>query len=430
MRYLPFIFAFMLAVIIPYGAAATTDTLRVRIAFEKGVSSIERDYRDNGSTVDSFLRVINALDQTPDCTIRSVSISTGASPEGDFRSNERLSVRRARSIMDCILEGTTLDASVISVHSGGEDWSRLLDLIMKSGQPWIEEALSVIATSGVLSANNSQNSAQCKRELKRIQEGIVWRWMEEYAFERLRSAEGTVTLVTCPVDRMQRERDTLVIRHESVSVHRDTVWHLSSGNIQSCSRKGFRRDSLFRVPAVALRSNLLAPLMNIGVEVPLSNRFSIGVDWYYPWAFRNWIDSCLPSQMYCFQTLFVSVEARWWLGKIHSPSEDRRYRLRGHSIGVSISGGYYDFEYDGTGQQGEFLSTGLDYLYALPLGKGGAHLEFTLGVGVAWNPYRDYNVRHEGGYLIAEGEKSTRIIPVPKAGISICIPINAKQGLR
>ena len=41
-------------------------------------------------------------------------------------------------------------------------------------------------------------------------------------------------------------------------------------------------------PVIALRSNLLLPLMNVGVQVPLGNRFSIGADWYYPFIRREW----------------------------------------------------------------------------------------------------------------------------------------------
>lgn len=33
-------------------------------------------------------------------------------------------------------------------------------------------------------------------------------------------------------------------------------------------------------PVVALRTNLLLPLLNFGVEVPIGNRWSVGADYY------------------------------------------------------------------------------------------------------------------------------------------------------
>lgn len=182
------------------------------------------------------------------------------------------------------------------------------------------------------------------------------------------------------------------------------------------------------VPVVALRTNLLLPLMNIGVEVPLSNRFSLGAGWTYPWLFRNWVDAILPSRQFCAQALAGSLECRWWLGKEHGEFADPSNRLCGHSIGAVLSGGYYDFEYDGNGEQGEFAALGIDYLYALPVGRGGVHFEFNIGIGIALNRNRSYTVPYEGGFLIADGGVGLRICPVPvRAGVSLCIPITKQR---
>lgn len=408
------------------------DTLGIEISFRQGVSVLEREYRENGMVMDGFLSALNYLNADPSVIIHSVNISTCASPEGDKSVNDRLARERAHSILNFLNANTTLSPSQLKVSTRGENWEGLVSILFGCQEPWRDEAIAVISSSGVLASDSDEASFRCKQRLKELEEGTVWRWMEEYAFSALRSAGGSVKLISSPRE-YAPGRDTLVIYHEDVIVHRDSVWHCVPGSEGTAFVKqpkhGFRRDSLFRVPVVALRSNLLCTLMNIGVEVPLSNRFSLGADWYYPWAMRSWVNSAFPAQKYCIQGLAASLEARWWLGDRHSKiTGDPRYRLRGHSIGLVATGGYYDGEYDWKGEQGEFIALGLDYMYALPLGKGGAHFEFNLGAGYLLNSYRRYNVRYEGGYLIGDGPKTVRHWPVPmRARVSLVIPITKAQ---
>lgn len=227
------------------------------------------------------------------------------------------------------------------------------------------------------------------------------------------------------------QKDTAVIRMSYIGA--DSVIDIDfrgSGEVRQKKAEAIRALSakIEGVPAVAIRTNLLLPLMDLGVEVPLSNRFSIGAGCSYPWLTRNWVDAVLPPHKFCAQALVGSIEGRWWLGHSHAKDSDSRYRLRGHSIGAVLSGGYYDLEYDGRGQQGEFAAVGVDYLYSLPLGRGGIHLEFNIGVGVALNKKRNYSVPYEGGYLIADEQKMLRVVPVPiRSAVSLCVPIMRKE---
>lgn len=425
--------AILLAAFLPVCASleaqtVRTDTLSIEISFRQGVSTLDRDYLDNGNVMDGFLSALNYFNSDPSVIIQSVNISTCASPEGDKSNNDKLSRERAHSILRYLSSNTTLSPSQLKVSTRGENWDGLVRILLDCREPWKDEALAIITSSGVLVSDSDEASFSCKQRLKEMEEGTAWRWMEEYAFAPLRSAGGSVMLISSPRE-LSSGRDTLVIYHEDVIVHRDSVWHCVPGSEGTSfvkePRPSFRRDSLFRIPVVALRSNLLCPLMNIGVEVPLSNRFSLGADWYYPWAMRSWMNGVFPAQKYCLQGLAASIEARWWFGAKHSVSTgDPRYRLRGHSIGVVATGGYYDGEYDWKGEQGEFIALGVDYMYALPLGKGGVHFEFDLGAGFALNSYRRYNVRYEGGHLIGDGPRATRYSPVPlRARISLVIPI-------
>lgn len=170
----------------------------------------------------------------------------------------------------------------------------------------------------------------------------------------------------------------------------------------------------------AIRTNLLLPALNVGAELPVGERWSIGADYYYPWLWPS------KKNKNCFEMLGWSVEGRYWFGKNRKAEK----RLLGHSLALYGAGGYFDFEKDYTGKQGEFISGGLDYTYALALGKRGrVNMEFTIAVGYIHSNSRKYNVHSEGGPLLKEdGDILFDYVGPTKAAISLVIPIRKKEG--
>ncbi len=179
-------------------------------------------------------------------------------------------------------------------------------------------------------------------------------------------------------------------------------------------------DSMSHKPVFALRTNLLVPLLNVGVEVPLGNRWSVAADYYYPWLFRK------GNHKNCFQLLFWSAEGRYWFGKRHKRgAENFANRLKGHSVGVYAGGGYYDVERNYSGHQGTVYSAGADYLYAMPVFKGKLNLTFSFAVGYIYSDAQGYRVREEGGRLLRKPYVKNRLhyFGPTKAGVSFVLPI-------
>lgn len=173
-------------------------------------------------------------------------------------------------------------------------------------------------------------------------------------------------------------------------------------------------------PVLALRTNMLVPALNFGLEVPLGNSWSVSGDYYYPWVWPH------PINKNCFELLGWSLEGRYWFGKNRNIED----RLQGHSIGIYGAAGYYDFERNYAGQQGEFISTGLDYTYALPVGrKSRLHLEFTIAVGYIHSWARNYHVNEEFGPLFKDdGDILFDYFGPTKAAVSLVLPFMKKEG--
>lgn len=231
-------------------------------------------------------------------------------------------------------------------------------------------------------------------------------------------------------------KDTIYI-HNSVKI---LVFGESSGNGaagQAIDEKGANAagiaaapDSLKEYdykPIFTLRSNLLLPLMNVGAQIPLGNRFSIGLDWYYPFIYRHWAP--FLDQTNCFQALGPGADFRIYLGKKHRKGrENWQYRFSGHSIGIYGMYGRYDVEWQFHGEQARFLNAGVDYMYSARIGKRKRmRLDLSVGVGYFQSRAIEYQVFRPGGKAYKTGNRFVHnFIGPTKATVSLVIPIHAK----
>ncbi len=416
------------------------DTLGTRVYFRQAIYKLEPEFRGNGERLARFARGVDALLANPEVQVHAVTVETGASPEGGVLYNDKLADDRARSIRRWLLENTNLAPYQIQAHGVGADWEGLWHLVRQTDFQWRDQVLDIIADSEVRLDPSTANKQKCMDRMKALEGGKPWRWMLENLYPDLRQGAGTLRVIASrPAG--NGLRDTIVIIHEYMGP--DADWLLGEAvdrateaatrNVLAALEmqrqpKGWMRDSLYRVPILAFRSNLLLPAMNVGVEVPIGNRFSVGADWYYPWVWRPWMNKVYPAQGRCFEFLGGTLEGRVWLGKAHQSDDAfRKYRLRGHSVGIIAGAGYYDFQPAWKGIQGEYFVAGVDYMYALPLGKGNVHLEFDIAAGYVNTGWRGYEVHTEGGKLIGNWEDSSWQGFVPlRAGINIVVPIFEK----
>jgi hypothetical protein len=175
------------------------------------------------------------------------------------------------------------------------------------------------------------------------------------------------------------------------------------------------------MPVVLIKTNLLYDMAltpNLGVEVPIGDRYSVEAGFMRGWWLaRNW--------SFCWQLEAASLEGRYWF----NPREER-WRYGGWFAGVFAQAGFYDFQLDTyNGLQGEFLMAGGSGGYMRQLG-GAWSLEFSLGLGFLVTEYRRYVVvplreRH----ALASSGPPIRLIGLPyplKAGISLQWAINGR----
>ena len=369
--------------------------------------SIEVDsvYLDNRQQIDHIRHYLSASPR-----IDSITVYAWASPEGGYKHNLWLSRKRAEAAKRFLLSNSDprkLNSDKIKISPLAENWTGLREIVEKRYHRHDrEKVLSILDAQGI-------GDETRKWRLQQLDKGYTWRFLLRRYMPELRSATWICVWAEVP--------PALPVLEEP----KDTLVHVTSlkRTYQSYPQEDVRTEmpvvSPLAVPLAAVRTNLLVPALNFGVEVPLGNRYSVSADYYYPWFWPS------PKNKNCFELLGWSVEGRYWFGRDRKPQD----RLKGHSLGVYVSGGYYDFEKDYRGMQGEFVSPGIDYTYSMAIGrKKKNHLEFTLAVGFIRSWGTTYNVYGDYGALYPdEGTLIWDYFGPTKAAVTFVVPFYSKK---
>lgn len=380
----------------------STVTENFAIYYRFDDTAFDPTYLTNGQTA---AHIRNYLQNSP--RIDSIKIYAWASPEGAYHHNVWLSKERAKTAKRFLLghspDSAKLDSRKIHISPLAENWPGLIEIVEKKYfRHDREKVLKILYTKGI-------GDETRKWRLQQLDNGLTWKYLRIRYMPQLRSATWICVWAEVPdplpeVTLMQTSAVTAekplpekpLVEEEPLPVE--------------------------KVPFAAFRSNLLVPGLNFGLEAPLGNNWSISADYYFPWFWPE------KTNKDCFEFLGFSLEGRYWFGKDRKPQD----RLKGHSVGVYTAGGYYDFERNYEGLQGEFISTGFDYTYAVGLGrKKSVNLEFTLALGYirSWN--KTYTVPGPGESLYPDdGIMMFDYFGPTKAAVSIVVPLKEREGRR
>lgn len=373
-----------------------TEKFAIYYRFDK--SEFDQTYLTNSETA---AHIKNYLINSP--RIDSITIYAWASPEGAYLHNVKLSQRRARTAKRFLLshapDSTKLNADKIKISPLAENWQGLEAMVVEKYRRHDREKVLTILRDRTIGDETR------KWRLQQLDGGYTWKYMLRHYMPLLRAATWICVWAEV-IDPLPAVEQKAI---ESVPVGDNGIIpvpqiHTTKGN----------------APLYAIRSNLLVPALNIGAEVPLGNRWSVSADYYFPWIWPS------KTNRNCFELLGWSLEGSYWFGRNRTAAD----RLKGHSIGLYGAGGYYDFERDYKGQQGEFASIGLDYTWSMPIGKRKrVNLEFTLAVGYIHAWARNYTVHGEYGPLFKEeGDVIFDYFGPTKAAVNLVIPFYGKEG--
>ena len=373
-----------------YMSGDVRDTVAFSVYFHFDSSQIDTAYMDNGKTLDSVL-VLLSKPYFKD----TLTITAAASPDGKSGYNRILSRRRAESLRNYLMEAMPgLSPGQLLTDAVGEDWAGLKALVLKDPRfPQRDIVLEII---------DSEYRDDTKEMALRAIPGMFGYLVKNHLYY-LRSATLAIP-VRPPFDSIPG----------SVTLPPYVEIPAGGGSVAYPAPA----EPEIRKLVAAFRTNLLVPAMNAGLEVPIGNSWSVAADYYFPWIWPP------KKNRWCVEMLALNLEGRYWFGRNRTWDD----RLTGHSVGLYAGAGYYDFEADWKGRQGEFINVGLDYLYALPVGKRkNIRLEFSLGLGYIRSWVRPYEVKEEFGALIRDPEElRVNWFGPTKLSVALVVPIHMK----
>lgn len=369
-----------------------------KVYFQFDTHSFNPNFKENKSVVSTL---IEDVDKIGVGFVDSIVVISQSSPEGVYEHNIWLAKRRASSMKNYIARQRPDVAAQLKMRSEGEAWDDLRASIASDtviNEKQIQRALDII---------DADINVGTKKW--RMEQLPIYRYLLAHHYRPLRNSAICIVYFRPEVSFSGEE-----IEYDALVVEEMEPLAIDTLHVEPMEYK--KRELFF------VRTNLLVPLLNFGVEVPVGNNWSIGADYYFPWMFRD------DSHKNCFQVLAWNLEGRYWFGKDRKVED----RLEGHSIGLSAMGGYYDIEKNYSGHQGTLYNISIDYLYALPIFKDRMHLEFSLGLGYFFSPKaQPYDVFEDGGLAYKRGyTKDFHWVGPNKVGISLVVPIKAKGGTR
>ena len=335
---------------------------------------VDSSYMDNAAAIDTIRFCL-----THSVHIDSITVYAWASPEGGYPHNKWLSEKRAAAAKELLLalaaDTTKLNAGKIKISPLAENWEGLLELVEQNyRRPNRERLLRILRTEGI-------GEETRKWRIKQLDNGYTWEYLKRNYMKQLRSATWVCVW-------------TSVGAIEPLPELRDSLRSPQSGLGRKVEAVG-RPVSEF---SFAVKTNLLADLVtavNLGVEVPLGENFSVNAHFTFPW----WTAGPYGNK-YALQLLDAEGELRWWFAK----GEER---FEGHYVALQGSGGKFDLQWgrDIGCYQCYNWGVGLSYGYAMKLSKH-LNMEFALTLGYLAIDYQHYVPSPDWSVLIRDNAKA------------------------
>jgi len=350
-------------------------------------------------------------------------VSVHASPDGPLPKNRELSLRRAISLRNYLIENFKVPDSIMSFCGSTVPWDKLRGIIVASDYKWRDGALSIMDSG---SDSSAVDNAVRMNRLKSLAGGEAWSVMRSDILPRLRCAHVVTTIRNVrqpePGDAPAAIPDTI---SEPVKqpVTETIEWQADTA-ICNLPQEPATATPVIKIGTsrrcygiYAIKTNaayLAAGVTNIGGEMAVSDHWSIDLPIVY--------SLYTISISYRLRFLYIQPEARYWLDR----------PLRGHFFGAHIHLGVANVSLDNDNRYQTpdgFYGAGISYGYSLPIAKRWS-IELTIGAGYFHTKYDTYyNIGvHKGKRY--EKDHPLNYWGMDKAGINIVYRFGDRSGNR
>ena len=355
-------------------AADTAATYRILFRFDR--AEVDSGFMDNGRVLRTLHGVL--ADRAFISRLDSIVVTAAASPEGAPWYNRRLARRRAEALKGYIAgRYPYVDSSLIGARPARGYWEGLIGLV--GDDPEVPSRDELLEMLGDPRLSDEQKS----RRLAAMQGGAVFGYLRDrHILRRLRYGSAGIVLYAPAVEPGPAPES---VPEPAPAIAAEPV---PAPVPVPVAEVPVRPAAPRYKTVVALRTNLLLDAVggpNLGVEVPLGQRFSVAADFAYAYTRVN--------NLYALQTIRYTLEGRYWF-------KPRGNALTGWNVGVY---GTYCSRFDlqwGRGWQGDgYRSAGLSAGYSARLSRS-FNLDLSVLAGYVYCPEVRHYSRPQDGRLM------------------------------
>ncbi len=369
----------VLATILVYGQSVSDS---VKVYFNISQWQYDPALGDNAASMDDFIESVRIANETHN--LDSVIIRSYSSPDGPDRFNQRLAVKRGKTIAGLIADRTGINHDLISTIPNGVSWVELRRLVADTPDvPSREKILDIIDNTPIWVFDTKGRIIDGrKKQLMELRGGRPYNWMLKHLFPKLRSAVAVSLCVknainpderiadsTCDTNRISQ---TPASFHPFVIEQTDETTYEPVDTLNLIKYKCAPPEYRF-----SLKTNMLyyaALLPNIEIEWLINNHWSVALEG----NFASWGSY---KRQRSYRLTLLDAEGKYWIKP--------RAAWHGMYVGLIAGGGWYDLEKGSPGHYGWGTISGLSLGYMWPIGRS-LSLEAGVGVGYMYTRYKDY----------------------------------------
>lgn len=434
-----------------------SNTRAYKVFFQFDKSAVNSAYMSNAqslSSLDSLVAVVGLE------SVESVKVVSYSSPEGNYAYNLALSKKRTDAVYKLLSASYPSLAGKIELDHQGEAWQDLRNSVVADTNFTEEVREKILA---IIDSDRDPSSKEATLKALPQYKRLYSNYFKQYRYAEIRlriaNSEETVppleenpvveeeipvieTVIPEPevveeepevipepeipviseeieVEELEMyipQADTLVVE-EIVAEHAEHI----------IIPEPVVEEPVKSTPLFALGANLLhtsatavvgfhAVPLSVGYEVPIGQHWSIQSNYIITLPWQAWNNNADAAEL-----MHWDLSARWYPGgsfkRPFTQKENRRV-LDGWYAYAGVGMGYYDFERNGRGYQGEELLGSVGIGYNLTLSKHWS-LDFGLGVGPMYSRYRYYVGRSNNEHLMFQYSGSFTYFGITDARISL-----------
>lgn len=168
----------------PYRVYEDERKSSLALYFKSGSLGIDPEYMNNRHTMNNLLATIHLIRSSSGSEVRHIVVAGFSSPEGSFKTNDRLAWERAVAIKKYIMETTDTPSAVIHIYNGSADWKGLRMLVDESDMYGKQAVLDIIDHTPIQDTKRGTGRLD---ELKKLDGGEPYRYMLKEFFPKLRN---------------------------------------------------------------------------------------------------------------------------------------------------------------------------------------------------------------------------------------------------